>query len=57
MCLILFASGIGKNLSWSLTLLNVPARLAGVAPHHGPAWQSHAAGCLEGTVSCGEGGG
>lgn len=57
MCLILFVSGIGKNLSWFLTLLNVPARLAGVAPHHGPAWQSHADGCLEGTVSCGEGGG
>lgn len=57
MGLILFASDIGKNLSWSLTLLNVPASLAGVAPHHGPVRQRRADRCLEGIVSCEEGGG
>lgn len=57
MHLIPFVSGIGKNVSWPLTLLKAPAGLAGAVPCHGPAWQSLADGCLEGIVSCEEGGG
>lgn len=57
MHLIPFVSSIGKNVSSPLTLLKVPAGLAGTVPCHGPAWQSLAGGYLEGIVSCEEGGG
>lgn len=57
MHLIPFVSGIGENVSWPLTLLKAPAGLAGAVPCHGPAWQRLADGCLEGIVSCEEGGG
>lgn len=35
MHLIPFVSGIGKNVSWPLTLLKAPAGLAGAVPCHG----------------------
>ena len=50
-------SAVGKNVAWSLTPLKVPAGLGGVVPHRGPVWQSCADGCMEGIVSCEEGGG
>lgn len=46
-------SSIGKNVSWPLTLAE---GLAGVVPCRGPAWQSLGDECLEGIVSCEEGG-